>query len=193
MIDRSNPQLSLSAPMSCSRSEPRLALLSVQRREPGDAGVDAAHRRAVHGLSFLRQPPDGAAPRPRRYPRRQTSGQAADAQDGLAGDLSGTAHQPAAPRAQDLSISAQGLGDYHSQPGLVLGHHLHSDAARDSVPGRDHGLGLLQSPGMDAFEHDGRFVLRRGTRRRHASIRQASDLQHRSLRGLLTASLSGFG
>ena len=55
----------------------------------------------------------------------------------------------------------RGPGDRPPQPGLVRGHHLHSDAAGLSVPGGGDGLGDAESARLAAVEHDGRGVLHR--------------------------------
>ena len=62
----------------------------------GSTGADAAHRRAVHGPSVLRQPADEPPSRPGRLGGRPGPGAASDAEDGLGGDLLPATLQPPA-------------------------------------------------------------------------------------------------
>ncbi len=70
-------------------------------------------------------------------------------------------------------------GDRAPQPGLVLRHHLHPDAAGLPVSGGDHGL--AQPPGavVAAVQHHGCDVLHGGTGGGVGPAWQARDLQHR--------------
>ena len=109
MIVRDHPALSLSRQcrlLSLGRSS---LYYDAEGGERGDAGADAADRRALPEVSVLRRPSDGTPPAPRGRADRATPGQAADAPDGASGNLSGAAHQRAPARAPGLALSAAGV------------------------------------------------------------------------------------
>ena len=68
------------------------------------------------------------------------AGAAADAPDGVGGDLPASQHQQGRGGAHQVSLPARRPDDRPRQPGVVLGHHLYSDAPGLSVLGGDHGL-----------------------------------------------------
>src|SRR5690606_22283211 len=116
-------------------------------------------RRAIPGDALVRLAADGAASAAQRLVCWAPSHPPADDQDWFGADLSAAEDQRAASAAQDLSISAASPGDRTSEPSLVRRHHLHPDAARLPLSGRDHGLGEPQGPGLAPVEHDGYRVL----------------------------------
>jgi hypothetical protein len=81
------------------------------------------------------------------------------------------------PRAQDLPLLAAWQDDRSSEPGVVGGHHLHSDASGISAPCRDHRLGNAAGSVVASVEHSDGWVLRRGTGRSSCPVQQARHLQ----------------
>ena len=80
-------------------------------------------------------------------------------------------HQQAASRAQDLSLPAARQDDRSAEPGVVGGHHVHSDASGVSVSGCDHRLVDTAGSVVASVEHPDGGVLRRGPRRSSCPIR----------------------
>ena len=72
--------------------------------------------------------------------------------DGLARDLSGTAHSPP---ASNLSLSPAQPRDHTGESGLVHRYHLYSDQARVFVCSGDHGLAEPKSPRLAVVQYDG--------------------------------------
>ena len=64
------------------------------------------------------------------------TGAAADAPDADRGDLPAAEHQPQSPGSYCLSLFFAWSGDRPAEPGLVRGHHLHSDGQRLCLSGR---------------------------------------------------------
>src|SRR5205809_558461 len=58
------------------------------------------------------------------------------------------------PAAQGLSVSAAPSDHRSTEPGVVCGCDLHSDAARLSLPRRHYGLGETQGSRLAALQHD---------------------------------------
>ena len=58
------------------------------------------------------------------------TGAAADAGDGVGGDLPEAEHQQAASGSQGISLPSAGSEHRPAEPGLVRGHHVYSDGAR---------------------------------------------------------------
>ena len=84
------------------------------------------------------------------------------------------------PGAQGVSVSVAGPGDRPAEPGVVRGHHLHSDGEGVRVSGGGDGLVQPAGSGMAGVDHHGHGVLRRGVAGGDGSARAAGDLQHRS-------------
>ena len=103
-----------------------------ERREPAP---DAAARRAVSGMSLLRQPPHGgdAGGEPQTRP-------AAHGDYGNRSSLSETELEPPGAGSRDLPIPAARPVDRAAQPGLEHRYYIYSDAWRVPLPGRCHGL-----------------------------------------------------
>ena len=99
-------------------------LLPAGGRDGREPGADEADRRAVFGDAVLRQPQAGD-----RTGRQSQACAAADAADGLGGDLSEAAHHAAGRRTQDLPVFTAECGDHAAQPGVGQRHHVHPAAA----------------------------------------------------------------
>src|SRR3954447_11245011 len=77
---------------------------------PRRPGVDAADGRTLPGLAVLRVAADGGGVAPRRLDGEPQAGAAADAGDGVGGDLPEAEHQPGASGAQGLPVSVARFG-----------------------------------------------------------------------------------
>ena len=110
--------------------------------------------------ALLRQPQDGV-----RAGRQSQTRAAADAGDGLGGDLSEAADDAAGRRTQDLPVFTAECGDHAARPGVVQRHHVRAAAARLFVPGGGDGLVQPLRAGVAVVEHAGRKFLRGGSRR----------------------------
>src|SRR3954454_24362109 len=113
-----------------------------QRRRPR---ADGADRPAVPDPALLWLAADGGLAEHTRTRGEPQAGAAADAPDGVGGDLPASQHQQGRGGAHQVSLSAQWPDDRPRQPGVVLGHHLYSDAPGLSVPGGDHGCRAVLS------------------------------------------------
>ena len=92
-------------------------VLHAERRKRREPTVHGNHRQAVSGNALVWFPPDGplhaaTGPQVRSSPRASP-----DAAHAVGADLPNTEHQQKAPTAQDLAVSAEGVGD-HSRPAL---------------------------------------------------------------------------
>src|SRR4051812_15730910 len=142
MIDRLNKPLSLTR---------QCQLLGLSRSslyyQPATAKTEDLALMALIDRQFLETPYYGSRKIGCAARAMSSIASGADASDGLAGDLAETQHQPAEPRAQDLSILA--ARPYHraAQPGVgdwALGqreavNHGHPDAQGVFLLGGDHG------------------------------------------------------
>jgi hypothetical protein len=63
------------------------------------------------------------------------AGAAADAGDGVGGDLPEAKHQPRASRSQGISVPVAGSEHRPAKPSVVRGHHLYSDGEGICLPG----------------------------------------------------------
>jgi len=154
-------------------------LLRAGGAEQRELGVDAGDRRAVLEAAVLRlAADDGLAFRAGMGGQREAGG-TADAGDGFAGDVTGTAHQSSPSRASSLPVFTEGHEDRAAQPGLVLRHHLRADAARVFVSGGGDGLVQSLRAFLGAVQHTGGAFLCAGVGGR-AGDGPAGDLQHRS-------------
>src|SRR5258708_40107771 len=106
----------------------------------------------------------------------------ADDQDGLGADLSAREAQRAAPAAQGLSVSAAPPDHRSTEPGVVCGCDLHSDAARLPLPRRHYGPGRAArfSLGGSPTRWMLTSVLRRWRRRLLATAGPASSTPTRA-------------
>ena len=86
-----------------------------------------------------------------RSPSRATP----DAPHEVGSDLSGTEYKQEAPAAQDMARSSEGCSNRPSEPGLVRGYHVHSDAAWLSLSCGNHGLVQSQGARLAAFQQHG--------------------------------------
>src|SRR5580658_2481771 len=111
-------------------------------RERRKFAVDAPAGRVAFATSGVwASTADGGLAAGRLVGERET-GWAADEGDGSGGDLLQAGHQPGAAGARNPPIFIAEEGDHGSRPGVVCGHHLHSDAARVYVS--DGGDGLVE-------------------------------------------------
>src|SRR3954452_16980374 len=163
--------------MPVAGAQSLVALLSAGTRQDGGSGADGTDRPPVPGDAVLRLAQDDGLAAP-RGPCRQSQA-AADASDGLAGDLAEAQHQQAEPRAQGLSILAARSPHRSAQPGVGDRYHVHPNAKGIFLPGGDHGLAQQESAELAAVQYDGRDLLRRGPRGSLSSLRPTGDLQQR--------------
>src|SRR4051812_8753506 len=103
-----------------------------ERREPTPA---ASARRALHGVSVLRQPSHG-----RHAGGRAQAHATADADSGSRSALSETESEPSGGRPPDLPVPAARRLDRAAQPCLEHRYYVPSDAGRFPLPGGRHGL-----------------------------------------------------
>src|ERR1700712_3807625 len=94
------------AAVRAAPDQPFRPLLSADRRECADAGIDGAHRRDVPGLPALRLAADDTAPAPVGPSSWSKPGCPVDAQDRAACDLPEAQHQRPASRAPGVSLFA---------------------------------------------------------------------------------------
>src|SRR3954451_11300234 len=176
--DRPTEQAPVANPaMPVAGAQSLVALLSASNRRYGRLGADGADRPPVPGDTVLRLAQDDGLAAPRR-PCRQSQA-AADASDGVTGDLAETQHQQAEPRAQGLSVLAARPHHRSAQPSLGDRYYVHPDAKGIFLPGSDHGLAQQESAELAAVQYDGRDLLRRGARGSLGPLRSAGDLQQR--------------
>ena len=123
MIERDGP-LSLSRAVRAAGREPVVAVLPAEGGERRGPGAHAAHGRAPHGVSVLREPAADAASAPRGRCRGPAPDPAAHAPDGDGGDLPAAAHERGESGAPGLPLSAAGPHDLAGGPRVVRGHHL---------------------------------------------------------------------
>ena len=121
--------------------EPVVAVLPAEGGERRGPGAHAAHGRAPHGVSVLREPAADAASAPRGRCRGPAPDPAAHAPDGDGGDLPAAAHERGESGAPGLPLSAAGPHDLAGGPRVVRGHHLCPGDARVFLPGGRDGLG----------------------------------------------------
>ena len=88
--------------------EPVVAVLPAEGGERRGPGAHAAHGRAPHGVSVLREPAADAASAPRGRCRGPAPDPAAHAPDGDGGDLPAAAHERGESGAPGLPLSAAG-------------------------------------------------------------------------------------
>src|SRR3974377_2536505 len=143
------------APVRAGIDQPLVILPRAYAGQRRDPGSDASDRRAVPGDTRVRLAADGATPAAYRLVRGTSSSPPPDDQDGLGADLSAAKDQRAASAAQDSSVPAASPDDRPDKPGLVWQHHLHPNATRLPLSGRDPGLGEPESPGLAAGETHG--------------------------------------
>src|SRR5271157_5432922 len=131
-----------------------------ERREPA---ADAATRRAVSGMPFLRQPPDGGNAGGEPQTRSATDGYY-----GNRSSLSETKLEPAGAGSRGLPVPAARSVDRAAQSRLEYRYYLYSDAWWVPLPGQ---LGTVQ--------HHGDRLLSGGDGSR-LPLRPARDLELRS-------------
>ena len=128
-------------------------------------------------------------------PRRESQAcAAADAGDGLGGDLSAAADQRAVSRTPDLPVFIAESGDRAAQPGVERGHHLRAAAAGLHVPGGGARLAQPLCAVVGAVEHAGQRLLRGGAGSRLArqqpeifNTDQGAQFTSRAFTGVLEA------
>ena len=135
MVESSNTQLSLKT---------QCQLLSISRSgwyyDPkGESPLTLKLMRLIDE-QFLATPYYGSRQMARWVWRGASPSAAVDGIDGLARDLSGTAHDPASPAPSNLSVSAQNCGDSEGESGLVHGYYLYPNQTRIFISGGDYGL-----------------------------------------------------
>src|ERR1022692_2528513 len=142
-----------------------------ERREPAP---DAAARRAVSGMSLLRQPPHGgdAGGEPQTRP-------AAHGDYGNRSSLSETELEPPGAGSRDLPIPAARPVDRAAQPGLEHRYYIYSDAWRVPLPGRCHGLVQPLRAELGTLQYHGDRLLS-GCAGSRVSLRPTRDLELRS-------------
>src|SRR3954463_1734370 len=165
--------------MPVAGAQSLVALLSAGTRQDGRPGADGADRPPVPGDAVLRLAQEDGLAAPRGPCRQSQAGPPADASDGLAGDLAETQHQPAEPRAQDLSVLAARPHHRSAQPSLGDRYYVHPDVQGVLLPGGDHGLGEPARAVMALVQYHGRDLLRRGPRGSLGPLRPTGDLQQR--------------
>ena len=109
-------------------------------REPD---TDATAGRALPQTPVLWRASDDNVVELGRVPRQYQAHHAPDARHGATSAPARSAHEQAAPGAQDLPVFIARYGDSLLERGMVFRHHLHPDGARIHVSGR--GDGLVQS------------------------------------------------
>lgn len=146
--------------------------------ERGESAADAEDRHVVPEAAVLRvSSNDGMAARTWLGSQRKASG-SPDATDGIAGCVTGTAHESPAPTASSVSISSEGSEDTGTERSVVFGHHVYPNETGVSVPGGGHGLVQPLRAGMGAFQLVGDSVLPRCLGK-ISRQRAAGNLQHR--------------
>ncbi len=130
-------------------------LLHAGGRDGREPGLDAADRPGVPGDAVLRQPQAGRGPQGQSQARA-----AADAADGVGGDLPKAADHAARGGTQDLPLFTAECGSDAAQPGVGQRHHVHPVAARLLVPGGGDGLVQPVRVGVAIVEHLGGKLLR---------------------------------
>ncbi len=102
---------------------------------------DATDRRAVHGDAVLRGRADDGGVAAARVSDRSQPGASLAAADGPGGALSEASSERAGRSgASRVPVFVAGSANRSSQPGVVVGHHVHPPAAGFCVPGGDPGL-----------------------------------------------------
>src|ERR1035438_5811578 len=142
-----------------------------ERREPAP---DAAARRAVSGMSLLRQPPHGghAGGEPQTRP-------AAHGDYGNRSSLSETELELPGAGSRDLPIPAARPVDRAAQPGLEHRYYIYSDAWRVPLPGRCHGFVQPLRTELGTLQYHGDRLLS-GCAGSRVSLRPTRDLELRS-------------
>src|ERR1035438_4175347 len=142
-----------------------------ERREPAP---DAAARRAVSGMSLLRQPPHGghAGGEPQTRP-------AAHGDYGNRSSLSETELELPGAGSRDLPIPAARPVDRAAQPGLEHRYYIYSDAWRVPLPGRCHGFVQPLRTELGTLQYHGDRLLS-GCAGSRGSLRPTRDLELRS-------------
>src|SRR6185312_3076919 len=97
--------------MRAARAEPVEHVLRAGRRVTRGSATDAAHRRAVHGLSVLRQSAYGQMVDSAGGAGQPQAGATTDAAQGAGGHLSQATVEPGGARASDLPVPAAGRDD----------------------------------------------------------------------------------
>jgi len=130
-------------PVRLGRSEPiELLLRAVGNRDRREPRFDAGDRPVVSEATVLRSTAHDRLAAGVGASDQSQAGRAADASNGFAGDIAGTAHQPGASRAPYLPVFVEGSDGRATDPGVVCEHYLRGDEARISVLGG--GAGLVQ-------------------------------------------------
>ena len=145
----------------------------------GEPALDAGDRRDVFGLSVFWFPAAGAlatAPRPRRESQTRA---AADAADGLGGDLPEAEPVARPDRSAGLSESVAPSGGDAIEPGLGDGHHQCAGAGRLRVSLRGPRLAQPLRARVGTVQHARRELLRARRPAGHRTARPAENLQPR--------------
>src|SRR6185436_16768910 len=160
-------------------------LLPAAAGERGESASAAATRRAVSGLSVLRQPPHGrhAGGQPQTHP-------AADAPSRSRSSLSQTELEPPGAGPRDLSVPAAWRLDRAAQPGLEHRYYVRSDAGRLPLPGGRHGLVQPLRAQLGTLQHDGDRLLS-GRTGGGVLLRPTRNLELRSGRAVHLSRFSG--
>jgi hypothetical protein len=129
-----------------------LLLCTVSDRKPGEPGIDAGDRSDISEEAVLRISPDNGRASVVGVCGQSQAGEASDASDGHSGGNTGPSYEQGASIACRISVPSQRTSDHYSEPGMVCGHNIYTDAARFSVFGCDHGLVQPVRAGMGVVQ-----------------------------------------
>src|ERR1051326_7925691 len=153
-----------------------------ERREFAPA---ASARRALHGVSVLRQPSHG------RYAGGWPQAHAAaDANSGSRSPLSETEPEPSGARPPDLPVPAARRLDRTAQPGLEHRYYVPSDAWGLPLPGGRYGLVQPLRTQLGTLQYDGDGLLS-GRAGSGVPLRPTRNLELRSGRAVHVGGFSG--
>ena len=113
------------------------------------------HRQAVSGSAVVWLTSGGSADETQQPQMRSPSLATLNAPREVGSDLSGSEHKQEAPAAENMTRSSEGCSDRPSEPGLVRGYHVHSDAAWLSLSRGSHRLIQSQSASLAALQQHG--------------------------------------
>ena len=167
----SSVRLASGTPVEC-------VLYGEYERVGGESGVDAADRRAVFEDAFLWFSADDMVAQPAGVWRQCQAGGAADAGDGIAGDVAGPSHEPSSSGTHKVPVFIAWNGDWSPLRGMERRHHVHSHATRIYVS--DGGDGLVQPlrDCMGCVQQYGERILYRSVET-CVEKRAANHFQHR--------------